>query len=50
MQSLIENSGLSNLSYCDTYNNVNIVPSSDGLHYNASTTNKIYNYIVNNCI
>lgn len=50
MSSLIANSNLSNLSYCDTYNNLNIMPSNDGLHYSTSTTNSIYNYIINNCI
>lgn len=50
MSSLIASSNLSNLSYCDTYNNLNITPSSDGLHYSASTSNSIYNYIINNCI
>lgn len=50
MNLLIASSNLSNLSYCDTYNNLNIVPSSDGLHYNISTTNNIYNYIINSCI
>ena len=48
----INNANLSNYKFCDTYNanNLTIVPSSDGLHYDSATTNNIYSYIINNCL
>ncbi len=46
----IENSNLPNIKYCDTYNNLEISPTADGLHYDNITSNNIYNYILNKCL
>ena len=45
----VKASNISNYKYCDTYNNLKF-NLTDGLHYDNSTTNKIYDYIINNCI
>ena len=45
----IKNSNLSNVYYCNTYNNVSF-NTFDGLHYTDETNTKIINYIDRNCI
>lgn len=47
---IIKDNLLSSIKYCDSYHNVNITPSSDGLHYSNETSIMIYNYITNSCI
>ena len=43
------NSDLSNIKYCDSYNNLEFnLP--DGLHYDTKTDQKIIDYIANKCI
>lgn len=42
-------SSMSNISYCDTYNNVSGYKTTDGVHYTNDTYKKIYNYIMDNC-
>lgn len=42
-------SSMSNISYCDIYNNVKGYKTTDGVHYTNDTYKKIYNYIMNNC-
>lgn len=52
MKQSINTASISNLSYCDTLNGIgksNFV-TTDGLHYNASTYKKIYDYIEKNCL
>ena len=52
MKKNIENSNLSNLSYCNTYSSITINKTNipDGLHYNKATYQKIYDTIKNSCL
>lgn len=52
MQKLIKNSKKSNLSYCDTNSKLKMseIDSGDGLHYNKSGYQKIYNLIKKDCL
>ena len=45
MRSLINNSGLSNLKYLDSYNNVTF-NTTDGLHYDSTTYRSLYQYVL----
>ena len=45
----IKTSRLSNIKYCNAYNNINF-KTRDGLHYTIKTNEKIIDYIVNDCI
>lgn len=51
MKTKISNSNLQNLKYCDTNSKLNITLSNapDGLHYNKSVYQSIYNTIINEC-
>ncbi len=40
---------LSNVTYCDSYHNIDF-ETSDGLHYNTETDKKIIDYITNECV
>ncbi len=40
---------LSNVKYCDSYHNI-IFETSDGLHYNTETDQKIIDYITDKCV
>lgn len=45
----IDKSHFNNLSYCDSYNNIDFgIP--DGLHYDKATDQRIVDYIVNDCV
>ncbi|MBR3199019.1 MAG: SGNH/GDSL hydrolase family protein [Bacilli bacterium] len=49
MYSNILDDNIKNLTYCDSYNNIDFgIP--DGLHYDKNTDQKIINYIVNKCV
>ena len=45
MKSLINDGGLSNLKYLDTYNNVTFT-TLDGLHYDNETYHNLYQYVL----
>lgn len=49
MNDFVQNSNLSNLKSCDTFNNIKFA-SPDGLHYDYKTDEKILDYISNKCI
>ena len=42
----IQNSGLSNVSYLDSYNNVTFNYAGDGLHYDHNTYKAIFDYVM----
>jgi len=52
IKSKILSSGISNLKYCDTNSKLNITTSNapDGLHYNKTIYEQIYNIIKNECM
>lgn len=45
----IDEDGISNINYCDSYNALNF-STYDGLHYTRDTNREIINYIINDCV
>lgn len=49
IQDDLNESGASNMFYCDAYNDLNF-DTDDGLHYTRETNKKIIKYITDDCI
>ncbi len=49
IQESIEEAGLDNIYYCDSYNTLTF-ETNDGLHYTQDTNRQIVSYILNNCV